>query len=358
MSGNSLGRLFRLTTFGESHGPAIGCIIDGCPPGLELSEADLQPDLDRRKPGASHYTSQRQEPDKVKILSGVFQGKTTGTSLGLMIENADMKSKDYKDIAEKFRPGHADYTYQKKYGIRDPRGGGRSSARETANWVAAGAIAKKYLFEKHGVVIRGCLLQMGDIKLQMKNWDIVNQNPFFSPDPDKIPDLESMLKRIRKAGDSIGALVYVEASGVMPGLGDPVFHKLDADLAQVMMGINGAKGIEVGAGFAAVEQRGSEHRDEITSQEFLSNNAGGILGGISSGQRIFLRVAMKPTSSIIQPGKTVDIQNNETEVITKGRHDPCIGIRVPPIAEALMAIVLMDHLLCYQGQTKKGENNE
>lgn len=356
MSGNSFGRLFRLTTFGESHGPGMGCVVDGCPPGLKLSEKDLQHDLDRRKTGTSRFTSQRKEPDQVKILSGVFQGETTGTSIGLLIENQDMKPKDYAQIAEKFRPGHADYTYQEKYGIRDHRGGGRASARETVNWVAAGAIAKKYLAQRHGISVRGCLLQMGQIKLAIKDWAFVDQNPFFCADPDQIANLEGLIEEIRREGDSVGALVHVEANGVMAGLGDPVFHKLDADLAQVMMGINGAKGVEIGAGFSAVRQRGSEHRDEMSHEGFLSNHAGGILGGISSGQRISLRIAMKPTSSILKPGRTVDIHGEAGEIITKGRHDPCIGIRVTPIAEALMAIVLMDQLLCYRGQVEKVHN--
>lgn len=353
MSGNSLGRLFRITTCGESHGPGLACIIDGCPPGLALTEADIQVELDRRRPGSSRFTTQRKETDTVKILSGTFEGKTTGTSIGLVIENCDQKSKDYSDIADKFRPGHADFTYQEKYGIRDYRGGGRSSARETANWVAAGAIAKKYLAANFNIIIRGCLLQVGQIKLELKDWQAVNNNPFFCPDDDKISELENYIQSIRKQGDSIGAKVFIEATGVMPGLGDPVFHKLDADLAHAMMGINGAKGVEIGAGFDAVTQKGSVHRDEMTQEGFLSNQSGGILGGISSGQAIQLQVAMKPASSIITPGKTVDTKGQPQEIITKGRHDPCIGIRAVPVAEAMLAIVLMDHLLCHRGQNSQ-----
>lgn len=350
MSGNTFGTLFTVTSFGESHGPAIGCIVDGCPPGLALSEADMQVELDRRRPGTSKYTTQRREPDTVKILSGVFEGKTTGCPIGLIIENVDQKSKDYSEIQHKFRPGHADYTYHHKYGIRDYRGGGRSSARETAMRVAAGAIAKKYLHDHYGVVIRGCLSQMGDIKITQRDWDAVRQNPFFAPDSSIVPKLEEAIDKLRKEGDSIGAAIYVEALNVPVGLGEPVFNKLDADIASAMMSINAAKGVEIGAGFAAVSQRGSEHRDELTNAGFLSNNAGGILGGISSGQDITVNLAIKPTSSIIKPGKTIDVEGNETEIVTKGRHDPCVGFRATPIAEAMLALVLMDHVLRHRAQ--------
>jgi len=342
--------MFRVTTFGESHGPALGCIVDGCPPGMALSEADLQIDLDRRRPGSSKYTTQRQEPDKVKILSGVFQGKTTGTAIGLLIENMDQKSKDYSDIKDIFRPGHADYVYLKKFGIRDYRGGGRASARETAMRVAAGGIAKKYLLENWGIEVRGYLAQMGDIKVDQVDWDIVNDNPFFCPDAGIIPDLERLIDQLRRDGDSVGAKITVIAQGMSPGLGDPVFDKLDASIASAMMGINAVKGVEIGSGFASIEQRGSEHRDEMTPEMFQSNNAGGILGGISTGQDIVVNLALKPTSSITRPARTIDINGEAAEIITKGRHDPCVGIRATPIAEAMLAIVLMDHQLRHRAQ--------
>ncbi len=350
MPGSSIGTMFRVTTFGESHGPALGCIVDGCPPGMALSEADLQIDLDRRRPGSSKYTTQRQEPDKVKILSGVFQGKTTGTAIGLLIENMDQKSKDYSDIKDIFRPGHADYVYLKKFGIRDYRGGGRASARETAMRVAAGGIAKKYLLENWGIEVRGYLAQMGDIKVDQVDWDIVNDNPFFCPDAGIIPDLERLIDQLRRDGDSVGAKITVIAQGMSPGLGDPVFDKLDASIASAMMGINAVKGVEIGSGFASIEQRGSEHRDEMTPEMFQSNNAGGILGGISTGQDIVVNLALKPTSSITRPARTIDINGEAAEIITKGRHDPCVGIRATPIAEAMLAIVLMDHQLRHRAQ--------
>lgn len=350
MSGNSFGKLFTVTTFGESHGLALGCIVDGCPPGLELSEADLQTDLDRRKPGTSKYTTQRREDDQVKILSGVFEGKTTGCSIGLLIENTDQKSKDYSEIKDKFRPAHADYTYQQKYGVRDYRGGGRSSARETAMRVAAGAIAKKYLKQRYGIEVRGYVSQIGDIKPQKFDWAAVEQNPFFCPDPDVVPQLEQLIDDLRRDGSSIGAKVTVVATGVMPGLGEPVFDRLDAELAHALMSINAVKGVEIGAGFDCVTQRGEQHRDELTPQGFLSNNAGGILGGISSGQDIVAHIALKPTSSIRIPGKSIDVHGNPVEVVTTGRHDPCVGVRATPIAEAMMALVLMDHVLRHRGQ--------
>jgi len=350
MSGNSFGKLFTVTTFGESHGPALGAIVDGCPPGLELSEADLQRDLDRRKPGQSRHTTQRREADRVRILSGVFEGKTTGTPIGLIIENTDQRSKDYSDIKDVFRPGHADYTYQQKYGIRDYRGGGRSSARETAMRVAAGGIAKKYLQDRLGIVIRGYLAQLGPLKPKRFDWDAVEQNPFFFPDADRVPELESYMDALRKSGDSIGARVNVVATGVPPGLGEPVFDRLDAELAHALMSINAVKGVEFGAGFASVEQKGTEHRDAITPEGFLSNHAGGVLGGISSGQDIVASIALKPTSSLRLPVRSIDVHGNPIEVITKGRHDPCVGIRATPIAEAMMAIVLMDHVLRHRAQ--------
>lgn len=350
MSGNSIGKLFVVTTFGESHGPAIGGIVDGCPPGLPLSEADLQPDLDRRRPGTSRHTTQRREADRVQILSGVFEGVTTGTPIGLIIHNEDQRSKDYTEIAGKFRPGHADYTYQMKYGVRDYRGGGRSSARETAVRVAAGAIAKTYLRIRHGVGVRGYLSQLGPIRPQTVDWTVVEQNPFFCPDAAVVPELEAFMDALRKDGDSIGAEITVVASGVPPGLGEPVFDRLDAEIAHAMMGINAVKGVEIGAGFAAVTQRGSEHRDPMTPAGFASNNAGGILGGISTGQDVVVRLALKPTSSIRLPGRTVDQRGAATEIVTKGRHDPCVGIRATPIAEAMLALVLMDHLLRHRGQ--------
>ncbi|GBE10562.1 MAG TPA: chorismate synthase [Gammaproteobacteria bacterium] len=350
MSGNSIGRLFTVTTFGESHGAAIGCIVDGCPPGMMLGEADLQPDLDRRKPGKSRHTSQRREADAVRILSGVFEGRTTGTPIGLLIENTDQRSRDYAEIMDRFRPGHADYTYLQKYGLRDYRGGGRSSARETAMRVAAGAIARKYLRERHGVVIRGYLAQLGPIRPEAFDWDEVGRNPFFCPDAAVVPELEAYMDALRKAGDSIGARIDVVAQGVPPGLGEPVFDRLDADLAHALMGINAVKGVEVGAGFECVTQRGTEHRDELTPEGFLSNRAGGVLGGISTGQDLRVSIALKPTSSIRLPGRSVNLRGEAVEVATKGRHDPCVGIRATPIAEAMTAIVLMDHLLRQRAQ--------
>ncbi|MEK6749888.1 MAG: chorismate synthase [Pseudomonadota bacterium] len=350
MSGNTFGKLFAVTTFGESHGPALGAIVDGCPPGLELTEADLQHDLDRRKPGTSRYTTQRREPDAVRILSGVFEGKTTGTPIGLMIENVDQRSKDYGEVMDRFRPGHADYTYQQKYGLRDYRGGGRSSARETALRVAAGAIAKKYLHKRYGVTIRGYVAQIGHISFAQFDWAQVEQNAFFFPDAGKVEALEDFITALRKDGDSIGAKVSVVAEGVPPGWGEPVFDRLDADLAHALMSINAVKGVEIGAGFASVTQRGTQHRDAMTPQGFLSNNAGGVLGGISSGQHIIAHMALKPTSSIITPGRTINIHGEAVEVVTKGRHDPCVGIRATPIAEAMMALVLMDHALRQRAQ--------
>lgn len=350
MSGNTFGTLFKVTTFGESHGIALGAIVDGCPPGIEISEADLQKDLDLRKPGTSKYTTQRREPDQVKILSGVFEGKTTGTSIGLLIENTDQRSKDYGNIQNTFRPAHADYTYDQKYGFRDYRGGGRSSARETAMRVAAGAIAKKYLKTRFNIEVNGFLSQLGPIKLEVKDLSQVYENPFFSPDPDAIPQLEKYMTDLRREGDSIGAKITVVARNVMPGLGEPVFDRLDADIAKAMMGINAVKGVEIGDGFEVIEQKGSHHRDELTPTGFSSNHAGGVLGGISSGQDIVVHIALKPTSSITVPGKTIDREGNEADVITKGRHDPCVGIRATPIAEAMLAITLLDHLLRHRGQ--------
>jgi chorismate synthase len=350
MSGNSFGKLFVVTSFGESHGPAIGCIVDGCPPGLALSEADLQGGLDRRKPGTSRHTTQRREGDVVQILSGVFEGRTTGTPIGLLIHNTDQRSKDYGNIMDRFRPGHADYTYTQKYGFRDYRGGGRSSARETAMRVAAGGIAKKYLAEKLGIRIRGYLSQLGPIELELKDWDAVGANPFFSPDPDKVPELEAYMDALRKEGNSVGARVSVVAEGVPPGLGEPIFDRLDADIAHAMMSINAVKGVEIGAGFASVAQKGTEHRDAITPGGFLSNHAGGVLGGISSGQDILVDIALKPTSSLRLPVQSVDIHGEPVEVVTHGRHDPCVGIRATPIAEAMLAIVLMDHYLRHRAQ--------
>ena len=350
MSGNSIGKLFTITGFGESHGPAIGCIVDGCPPGLALSEADLQRDLDRRKPGTSRHTTQRREADEVQILSGVFEGRTTGAPIGLIIQNTDQRSKDYSKIMDRFRPGHADYTYQQKYGIRDYRGGGRSSARETAMRVAAGGIAKKYLKQQLDVEIRGYLAQLGPIKLALKDWNAVSQNPFFCPDADKVAELEAYMDALRKEGDSVGARVNVVASGMIPGLGEPIFDRLDAEIAHAMMSINAVKGVEIGAGFESVSQKGTEHRDEITPEGFLGNHAGGVLGGISTGQDIRVSIALKPTSSLRLPGKTVDVQGNPVEVITTGRHDPCVGIRATPIAEAMLAITLMDHYLRHRAQ--------
>ena len=345
MSGNTFGKLCTLATFGESHGPALGAVVDGCPPGMELSEADLQHDLDRRKPGKSKYTTQRKEGDKVEILSGVFEGKTTGTSIGLLIRNEDQRSRDYDKIKDRFRPGHADYTYTGKYGFRDYRGGGRSSARETTMRVAAGAIAKKYLKEHYGVTIRGCITQIGNRSIEALDWEEVESNPFFVGDASAVSDLETLINQTRKAGDSVGARVHVEARGLPVGWGEPVFDRLDADIAKAMMSINAAKGVEIGAGFASVSQNGSEHRDEITPDGFKSNHAGGVLGGISSGQDVLVDVAFKPTSSIQVPGDTVDLDGNAIDVVTTGRHDPCVGIRAVPICEAMLALVLMDHAL-------------
>lgn len=350
MSGNSFGKLFTVTSFGESHGLAIGCIVDGCPPGMALTESDIQGDLDRRRPGTSRHTTQRREPDEVQILSGVFEGKTTGAPIALVIHNVDQRSKDYSEIMDRFRPGHADYTYYRKYGFRDYRGGGRSSARETAVRVAAGSIAKKYLLERHGVKIRGYLSQLGPIKAETFDWNEVEQNPFFSPDASKVPEMESYMDALRKEGNSIGAKISVVASGVPVGLGEPVFDRLDADLALAMMSINAAKGVEIGAGFDCVTQKGTEHRDEITMDGFLSNHAGGILGGISSGQDVIVHTAFKPTASMRLPGRTVGLDGEPKEVITKGRHDPCVGIRATPICEAMMALTLMDHLLRHRAQ--------
>lgn len=352
MAGNSFGQLFRVTTFGESHGLALGAVVDGCPPGLEISEADLQIDLDRRKPGTSRYTTPRREPDEVKILSGVFEGRTTGTSIGLLIENTDQRSKDYSDIKDVFRPGHADYTYHQKYGQRDYRGGGRSSARETAMRVAAGAIAKKYLKQMHGIEITGFLSQLGPIKAESFDAAQIEQNPFFFPDAGKLEALDQYMRDLKKEGNSVGAKVQVIATKVPVGLGEPVFDRLDADIAHAMMGINAVKGVEIGDGFAVVEQKGSEHRDEMTPAGFASNHAGGILGGISSGQDIVVSMALKPTSSITVPGKTINTEGEAIEMITKGRHDPCVGIRAVPIAEAMLALVLMDHLLRHRAQNQ------
>jgi len=350
MSGNSIGKLFTVTTFGESHGPALGAIVDGCPPGMELCEADLQIDLDRRKPGTSRHTTQRREADQVKILSGVFEGKTTGTPIGLLIENTDQRSKDYAKIAESFRPGHADYTYQHKYGFRDYRGGGRSSARETAMRVAAGAIAKKYLFERHGVLVRGYLSQLGPIKIEAFDWDEIPNNPFFCPDAGKVAEMEAYMDALRKEGESIGARIDVVASNVPPGLGEPIFDRLDAELAYALMSINAVKGVEIGDGFGCVVSKGTQFRDEITPEGFLSNHAGGILGGISTGQDVVAHIALKPTSSLRLPGRSINVRGEPIEVVTEGRHDPCVGIRATPIAEAMVAIVLMDHLLRHRAQ--------
>lgn len=350
MAGNTFGKLFTVTTFGESHGIAIGGVVDGCPPGLALSEADLQGDLDRRKPGTSRYTTARREDDEVQILSGVFEGKTTGTSIGLLIKNKDQRSQDYSKIKDTFRPGHADYTYQQKYGLRDYRGGGRSSARETAIRVAAGGIAKKYLKQVHGIDIHGYLSQLGPVKIDKVDPSVTNTNPFFCPDADKLDALDQYMRDLKKEGDSIGAKVSVVATNVPLGLGEPVFDRLDADIAHAMMGINAVKGVEIGDGFDVVEQKGSEHRDELTPQGFSSNRSGGVLGGISTGQDIVAHMALKPTSSISVPGNTIDVAGEAAEVITKGRHDPCVGIRAVPIAEAMLALVLMDHLLRHRGQ--------
>jgi chorismate synthase len=350
MAGNTIGKLFTVTSFGESHGAALGCIVDGCPPGLELDASDMQGDLDRRKPGTSRFTTQRREADEVRILSGVFEGETTGTPIGLLIENTDQRSRDYSDIKDTFRPAHADYSYNQKYGFRDYRGGGRSSARETAMRVAAGAIAKKYLAKRYGIQIRGYLAQLGPIVAQNVDWNVVETNPFFCPDAAKIPEMEAFMIDLNKRGDSIGARINVVASGVMPGLGEPVFDRLDADIAGAMMSINAVKGVEIGAGFASVEQHGSEHRDLLTPRGFVGNNAGGVLGGISSGQDITVSIALKPTSSIRLPGATIDTSGKAMEIATHGRHDPCVGIRATPIAEAMLAIVLMDHVMRQRAQ--------
>jgi chorismate synthase len=350
MSGNSFGRLFTVTSFGESHGPALGCIVDGCPPGLLLSEADLQGDVDRRRTGTSKFVSQRREGDAVRILSGVFEGRTTGTPIGLLIENTDARSRDYEKIKDRFRPGHADYTYQQKYGFRDYRGGGRSSARETVMRVAAGAIARKFLAERLGARIYGYVSQVGPITLEPVNPPFAYENPFFCPDPSRIAQLEALLWEVRGAGDSVGARITIIATGIPPGLGEPVFERLDADIASAMMGINAVKAVELGAGTLSAGQKGSEHRDELTPQGFLSNHAGGVLGGISSGQDIITHVTFKPTSSIQVPGRTINLAGEPVEVATTGRHDPCVGLRAVPIAEAMLAIVLMDHYLRHRGQ--------
>jgi chorismate synthase len=350
MSGNTFGTLFRVTSFGESHGPAIGCVVDGCPPGLELTEADIQAELDRRKPGTSRHVTQRREPDTVEILSGVFEGRTTGTPIGLLIRNEDQRSKDYGNIAQTFRPGHADYTYWQKYGIRDYRGGGRASARETAVRVAAGAIARKWLHERFGVVIRGCMSQLGPIEIPFRNWADVATNPFFAADSAVVPRLEAYMDQLRKDGDSVGARITAVAEGVPVGWGDPVYDRLDADLAYAMMGINAVKGVEIGAGFASITQRGSEHGDEMTPGGFVTNRAGGILGGISTGQDIVVNVAVKPTSSIRLPRRSIDLQGHPATVETHGRHDACVGIRATPIVEAMLALVLIDAAMHHRAQ--------
>ena len=350
MSHNTFGHLFRVTTWGESHGPALGCVVDGCPPGLELSEADLQPDVDRRRTGTSHFVSQRREADQVRILSGVFEGHTTGTPIGIVIDNTDARSRDYDKMRDRFRPGHADYTYQQKYGVRDYRGGGRSSARETVMRTAAGAIARRYLAARLGVRIYGYLSQVGALTIEAVEPAFAYQNPFFCPDPKRIPELEELIWKVRSAGDSIGARVSVVASGVPPGLGEPVFDRLDADIAHALMSINAVKAVEIGAGTAAAAQRGSEHRDELTPTGFRSNHAGGVLGGISSGQDVIAHLTLKPTSSIQVPGSTIDSAGNAVEIVTTGRHDPCVGLRATPIAEAMLAIVLMDHYLRQRAQ--------
>ena len=349
MSGNTFGTLFAVTNFGESHGPAIGCVIDGCPPGMALSEADIQGDLDRRRPGTSKFVTQRNEPDAVEILSGVYEGRTTGTPIALLIRNTDQRSKDYGDILRTFRPGHADYTYVQKYGLRDPRGGGRSSARLTAPMVAAGAVAKKWLAETHGTTFHGCMTQIGEIVIPFESWDHVPNNPFFAPVAD-VSALEAYMGELRKAGDSCGARLRVTARKVPVGLGEPLFDKMDADIAFAMMGINAVKGVEIGAGFASVAQRGTTHGDSLTPQGFRSNNAGGVLGGISTGQDLEVSIAIKPTSSILSPRESIDIDGHSTEVVTKGRHDPCVGIRATPIAEAMLALVVMEHALRHRAQ--------
>ncbi|MFI4937044.1 MAG: chorismate synthase [Candidatus Berkiellales bacterium] len=352
MSGNTFGKLFCVTSFGESHGPAIGCVVDGCPAGLALNEQDIQKDLDRRKPGQSHFTTQRRESDEVQILSGVFEGKTTGAPIALLIPNVDQREREYENIKDVFRPGHGDYTYFKKYGFRDYRGGGRASARETAVRVAAAAIAKKFLFEKNSILIRGYLAQMGDIAIEQNNfsWDEITNNPFFCPDPSQIPQMSALIEELRRKGDSIGARVNVQVENMPVGLGEPVFDRLDADLAKALMSINAVKGVEIGDGFAVVSQTGSYHRDEITPTGFLSNHSGGILAGISTGQNLLMSMALKPASSIRIPGKSINEKGEPVEVITTGRHDPCVGIRAVPVAEAMVALVLMDHWLCVFGQ--------
>ncbi len=350
MSGNTIGKLFCVTTFGESHGPAIGCVIDGCPPGMPLSEADIQPELDRRKPGTSRHVTQRKESDTVEILSGVYEGKTTGTPIALLIRNEDQRSQDYGNIVDRFRPGHADYTYWNKYGIRDPRGGGRSSARLTAPVVGAAAVARKWLQAQYGLTLRGCMSQLGEIAIPFVSWDHVSENPFFAANADIIPELETYMDSLRKAGDSCGARIEVVAQNVPVGLGEPLFDKLDADIAYAMMGINAVKGVEIGAGFRSVAQKGSEHGDEITPEGFVGNNAGGVLGGISSGQDITVSIAIKPTSSIRTPRRSIDRDGQPVMVETFGRHDPCVGIRATPIAEAMLALVLMDHALRHRAQ--------
>jgi chorismate synthase len=349
MSGNTFGTLFAVTNFGESHGPAIGCVIDGCPPGMELSEADIQMDLDRRRPGTSRHVTQRNEPDAVQILSGVYQGKTTGTPIALVIQNTDQRSKDYGNILDTFRPGHADYTYTQKYGLRDPRGGGRSSARLTAPMVAAGAVAKKWLLQQYGTTFRGCMTQIGDLPIAFESWEHVPNNPFFAPLAD-VQALEDYMDALRKSGDSCGARIRVSASNVPVGLGEPLFDKMDSDIAYAMMGINAVKGVEIGAGFASVSQRGTTHGDSLTPQGFASNNAGGVLGGISTGQDLEVSIAIKPTSSIITPRNSIDAQGQPMQVVTKGRHDPCVGIRATPIAEAMLALVVMEHALRNRAQ--------
>ena len=350
MSGNTFGKLFCVTSFGESHGKAIGCVVDGCPPGLELSEADLQPDLDRRRPGTSKNVTQRKEPDTAQILSGVFEGKTTGTPIAVLIENTDQRSYDYDKIKQVFRPNHADYAYMQKYGIRDHRGGGRSSARETAVRVAAGAIAKKWLKSRFGVEIRAAMTQMGETPLPIKGWSAVNSNPFFTASPDSVADLEKQIEQLRRDGDSCGAKITVEATHLPPGWGEPVFDRLDADLAHALMGINAVKGVEIGDGMAVAEMRGTTHRDEMSPQGFMSNHSGGISGGISTGQNLLAHVAIKPTSSITTPGKSIDEDGNAVDMRTTGRHDPCVGIRAVPIVEAMVALVLIDHALRHRGQ--------
>ncbi|HSI51477.1 MAG TPA: chorismate synthase [Ideonella sp.] len=350
MSGSTLGELFRVTNFGESHGPAIGCVIDGCPPGMLLSEADIQPELDRRRPGTSRHVTQRNEADAVEILSGIYEGKTTGTPICLLIRNTDQRSKDYGNIAQTFRPGHADYTYWHKYGIRDPRGGGRSSARLTAPTVAAGAVARKWLADQFGVKLRGCMTAIGEVEIPRDDWSQVDQNPFFAATASKTTELEAYMDALRKSGDSVGARLYVEASGVPVGLGEPLYDRLDADIAHAMMGLNAVKGVEIGAGFDSVRQRGSEHGDELTPEGFASNHAGGVLGGISTGQDITVKLAIKPTSSIRTPRRSIDLAGTPASVETFGRHDPCVGIRATPIAEALLALVLIDHVMRHRAQ--------